>query len=791
MPNVTATIRFGSRAVGRAFRLNAGSSVDVTAEFRDDDGVLVDVSGVTLTATRPGGSAYTWTEGTLTEVSAGIWQRRLTPPEAETGMWLVEAACTDPQPETAAGYVQVLVPGDLTLAGTPVPVPPAGIPAGSIADSTDIGRALLTAEDVAAARSALTVGSGSLSRLPVEWVEVDYAAELGGATLATDARKVIQYAWTLAAQAGARCTLGTPGVYALDSSQASSGEWPNGPTADGSNRGALIVAAGLDFETLDSCIFESAISLGGARGMITTDRGNYRQAGYTPPSGVRIAGGLWRKRSGSGAEGSVFGIEADALRLVDTLVEGWQNGRAYNLAGNAHRHVRPGMRDPVGGLQSGGMRYWYGDDFECLGLHGTSGDDAAQFATNFDPTGFWYGDITNAWYRNLHVRSEEARCIAVALPAQNGVTPTAAGMSNSIRNSGAVGGLCTSGTDGVPFNIQNQYSSGVVAGVLIQGIIFDHTLSTRTNGWEISGAWGGVEDVTVEVCALVGAYRDLVTLEGRVRSPVFRRNRIYAPRTEDATFRPIRIKGASGTRFEGGFAEMMAAGGSANALFDLGISTSTDTYSGDTYTTTLDGMRAGDGFEARNIRSSTFAFRTTRANQLELDGVKLVRAADATASSVKFLSVVGSANGSPIILRDCDLTDSTDDETEAVSDANGIVIRQGWNAGIKAPVQAIANANNDNAIIGPGVTRAELTTSSATYAITLGAPSLADRVAGGLVIEMVARGGSNNVTLALTNVTNLGGSFTTATFNAVGDMLLLMPRGLSWWLLANDGVTLA
>jgi hypothetical protein len=158
MPNVTATIRFGSRAVGRAFRLTAGSSVDVTAEFRDDDGALVDVSGVTLTATRPGGAAYTWTEGTLTEVSAGIWQRRLTPPEAETGMWLVEAGCTDPQPETAAGYVQVLVPGDLTLAGTPVPVPPAGIPAGSIADSTDIGRALLTAASSAAARTTLALG---------------------------------------------------------------------------------------------------------------------------------------------------------------------------------------------------------------------------------------------------------------------------------------------------------------------------------------------------------------------------------------------------------------------------------------------------------------------------------------------------------------------------------------------------------------------------------------------------------------------------------------------------------
>lgn len=658
----------------------------------------------------------------------------------------------------------------------------------AIAHATDDGAAVAYARQDWTKARALSAG---LNRLPIEWVERDYAAELGGATLATDARKVIQYAWTLAAASGARVTLGTPGVYALDSSQASSLEWPNGPTANGSNRGALVVAGGLDFEALDTCIFESAITLAGARGMVTTDRGNYRQAGFTPPSGVRIAGGLWRKRSGSAAEGSVFGIEADGLRLVRTLVEAWQNGRAYNLAGNGHRHERPGMRNPVGGLQSGGMRFWYGDDFECEGLWGTSGDDAAQFVGNFDPSGFWYGDITNSWYRDLHVRSEEARCIAAALPAQNGVTPSAAGTTSSIRNSGFVGGLCTSGSQGVPFNIQNQFSSGVVAGLLIQGITFDHSLSSRTNGWEIAGAWGGVEDVTVELCALVGAYRDLLNIEGRVRSPAFRRNRIYAPRTEDASFRPIRVKGASGLRVEGGFAEMMAVApvSPANALIDLAISTSTDTYSGDTYTTTLDGARIGDGFEARNIRDSTFAVRTTRANQLEIDGMKLVRAAGATASSVKALSVVGSANGTPIIVRDNDFTDSTAEEDECVNDANRIVIRQGWNHGLKAPIQPVANVNNDNGIIGPGVTRAELTTTGATYAITLNAPSLADRAAGGLVIEMVARGGSNNVTLALTNVSGAGAA-TTATFDAVGDALVLQPLGGKWHLIANSGVTL-
>lgn len=757
-------------------------------------GSAMAATGVSLTLAMPDGSQDVLTVGAgLTAGATGIWTADV---EFDAvGTWRAVARATGP---TAAASSDIAVAVSGSTADLPIPTPaaPTGeILADDIADSTATGRALLTADDPADARAVATIGTGSLSRLPVEWVEIDYATELGGATLGTDARKVIQYAWNLAAESGSRCTLGTPGTYDIDSSQASAGEWPNGPTADGSNRGCLVVATGLDFEAGPGVFFESAVSIAGARGMITTDRGDYRADGHTPPSDVTIRGGVWGKRGGASttATGSVFGLEVDNLRLIETMVDGWQQGRAYNLAGNGHRHYRPGMRNPAGDEQSGGMRFWYGDDFDCDGPHGVSGDDFAQLVTNFDPDGFWFGNITNAWYRNARGTSNEARGAAVALPAQNGTTPTAAGMSNYIWHSGYVDCLFVAGAGGVAVNVQNQNSSGAVRDLVFRRCIFDQTASSETNGLEVFGAWGGVEDVLFDLCTLIGSGRDLVSVEGRVRNPVFRGCRLYAPRDESSSFRPIRIKGASGMRFEGGFAEMMATapGSPANALFDLGISTSTDTYSGDTYTTTLDGAWIGGGFEARNIRSSAFAVRTTRANQLEIDGVKLVRASGATASSVKFLSVVGSANGSPIILRDCDLTDSTDDETEAVSDANGIVIRQGFNQGIKAPIQAIANANNDNGIIGPGVIRAELTTTGATYAITLGAPALADRVAGRLVIEMVARGGSNNVTLTLTNVTNLGGSFTTATWSAVGDFLVLVPRASSWWLLENNSVALS
>lgn len=652
----------------------------------------------------------------------------------------------------------------------------------------------LLADDLNAAFGTTAAYAGGLNRLPIEWVETEYATELAGATLATDPRKVIQFAWDLSTTTGCRVTLGEPGTYAIDSSQASDAEWPNGPTASGTNRGCLVVSSNLNFEASPFCVFESGVSLGGARGMITTDLGNYRQAGYTPPSNITIKGGVWGKRGGAAttATGNIFGIEADDLRLIETMADGWQLGRAYNLAGNRHRHYRPGMRNPAGSLQSGGMRLWYGDDFDCDGLWGTCGDDAAQLVTGFDSTAYWFGSITRAWYRNARVTSNEARGAAVGLPAQNGVTPGAAGMSNSIAHCGYVDCLFTAGTGASPANIQNQYSSGTVRDIVFRRCVFDQTASTATNGIEIAGAWGGVEDVTFGECTVVSAYRDLIAIEGRVRHTTFRDCRLYAPRTEDSTWRPIRIQGASETRIEGGFAEKMAVspGSPANALIDLGISSSTATYSGDTYTTTLDGCFIGDGFEARNIQDAQFAIRTTRCDRLYIDGMKLKKAATATIGVVKTMSVVGSNNGN-IVLKDTDLTDAGQQENTAIDDTNAIVIRQGVNPGVKAPVQAIANASGDNGIVGRGVKRAELTTTSASYAITLNAPVLADKVAGGLVIEMVARGGSNDVTMSLTNVTNLGGAFTTATFNAVGDALVLVPLGTVWYLQTNNAVTLS
>jgi hypothetical protein len=638
-------------------------------------------------------------------------------------------------------------------------------------------------------RSLLT--AGIRGQMPIEWIQEIYADDLGGATLATDARKVIQFAWNLTAGLGIKCTIG-PGTYALDSSQASAAEWPNGPTPNGVNRGCLVVPSGLDFEAAAGARFLSNVSLGGARGMITTDRGNYRQAALTPPSNVTIRGGIWGKvgSAATTATGNIFGLEVDNLRLIETIADGWQTGRAYNLAGNGHRHVRIGMQNPAGTLQSGGCRFWYGDDFDCDGLWGECGDDSAQLVTAFDPGDFWYGSITNAWYRNARVKSDEARGISVGLPAQNGTTPVAAGMTNEIAHFGFVDCLFISGVGGYPVTLQNQNSSGAVRDGVIRRCVFDHTLSSATSGFELAGAWGGVEDILFDGCTFYGALRDLVVLEGRIRNTTFRDCRLYAPRDENSSFRPIRLQGATATRFEGGFAEMMATAPAspANALFDLGISAGNATYSGDTYQTVNDGVFIGKGFEARNIRNSTFAVRTTRTNGLRLDGMRIKRADAASAGLVRTLVVVGGSNND-IFLDDNDFTDVANIEETAIDDTNAIVRRGLGNLGIKAPVQTIENDNNDNAIVGRGVRRVELTTTTVTYAITLNAPVEADK-GNVLTIVMVADGGFD-VTMDLANVTNLGGAFTTATWGDVGDALVLVPMNGVWWLLANNGVVLS
>lgn len=76
---------------------------------------------------------------------------------------------------------------------------------------------------------------------------------------------------------------------------------------------------------------------------------------------------------------------------------------------------------------------------------------------------------------------------------------------------------------------------------------------------------------------------------------------------------------------------------------------------------------------------------------------------------------------------------------------------------------------------------------ASTYAVTLAAPDKAGRV---MVIEMLSTTATNAVTLALTNVVG-GSAATSASFDAAGEILVLVSASLKWVVLKERGVTLS
>lgn len=80
----------------------------------------------------------------------------------------------------------------------------------------------------------------------------------------------------------------------------------------------------------------------------------------------------------------------------------------------------------------------------------------------------------------------------------------------------------------------------------------------------------------------------------------------------------------------------------------------------------------------------------------------------------------------------------------------------------------------------------ELQTTTATYAVTLPAPTLPNVPH---IIEMTQRTGAFNVTMDLSNCVG-GSASTTCTWDAVGDTLILISKKDKWEIIKEQGVTL-
>lgn len=120
-------------------------------------------------------------------------------------------------------------------------------------------------------------------------------------------------------------------------------------------------------------------------------------------------------------------------------------------------------------------------------------------------------------------------------------------------------------------------------------------------------------------------------------------------------------------------------------------------------------------------------------------------------------------------------------EPDAVAITGGTVIGATLAGAVQNITAAIAISLDANhvKITGPGGT--------ATYAVTLAAPTRGGQV---MVIEMIATTGTNAVTLALTNAVG-GTASSSASFDAVGEILTLVSASAKWVVLDELGVTLS
>lgn len=86
----------------------AGTTPNVTATFRDANGVLTDPTAITITSVSPTGTQTAYTGGQLTHASTGVY--RVAIPFTVGGTWWIVGAGTGVVPVVSEMVVDVLTP---------------------------------------------------------------------------------------------------------------------------------------------------------------------------------------------------------------------------------------------------------------------------------------------------------------------------------------------------------------------------------------------------------------------------------------------------------------------------------------------------------------------------------------------------------------------------------------------------------------------------------------------------------------------------------------------------------
>ena len=170
----------------------------------------------------------------------------------------------------------------------------------------------------------------------------------------------------------------------------------------------------------------------------------------------------------------------------------------------------------------------------------------------------------------------------------------------------------------------------------------------------------------------------------------------------------------------------------------------------------------------------------------------------ATATSVNKVAITAPATGATLTLADGKtltvnntITFSGTDATTMTFPATDASIARIDAAQTFTGTQTFAGAvvGSVQALSGPGAVNVTTVTTAFTSTGTGDALTLADGVAGQLkaVVYVAETAGADTGVLTPTNF----GNGTTITFNAVGESVLLQFLGTDWWIVSNNGATVA
>ena len=170
----------------------------------------------------------------------------------------------------------------------------------------------------------------------------------------------------------------------------------------------------------------------------------------------------------------------------------------------------------------------------------------------------------------------------------------------------------------------------------------------------------------------------------------------------------------------------------------------------------------------------------------------------ATATSVNKVAITAPATGATLTLADGKtltvnntITFSGTDATTMTFPATDASIARIDAAQTFTGTQTFAGAvvGSVQALSGPGAVNVTTVTTAFTSTGTGDALTLADGVAGQLkaIVYVAETAGADTGVLTPTNF----GNGTTITFNAVGESVLLQFLGTDWWIVSNNGATVA